>query len=214
MTPALQVHPLTWVALVIFAFFSGSLPFSVWLGQLFLKRDVRDYGDGNPGATNLFKAGSPALGILALILDVSKAAVPVGLGYHELGIRGIQMALIAIMPILGHSFSPFLRFRGGKALATVLGTWIGLTIWKASLAGVAVTLVGYALFSTSGWAAMLGLGGILVTLLTWLPDPLFLIVLVTQVLVLAWTHRNDLRQRPHLRAWLGNLLSFHHNKKS
>ncbi len=106
-----------WVPLVLIAFLCGSLPFSVWLGKLFLKVDVRQYGDGNPGAANVFRSGSKAVGLLALMLDVSKAAAPVGLSYYNLGIRGIPMYLIAIAPMLGHVFSPFLRFRGGKAIA-------------------------------------------------------------------------------------------------
>jgi glycerol-3-phosphate acyltransferase PlsY len=125
-----------WVALVLIAFLCGSIPFSVWLGKIFLGVDVRQFGDGNPGAANVFRSGSKVVGLLALILDVTKAAVPIGLSYFNLGVRGIPMFLIAIAPILGHIFSPFLGFHGGKALAVSLGVWIGLTIWKASLTGV------------------------------------------------------------------------------
>jgi glycerol-3-phosphate acyltransferase PlsY len=78
------------------------------------------------------------------MLDISKAAIPVGLSYYNLGIRGIPMYLIAIAPILGHVFSPFLQFHGGKAIAASLGVWIGLTIWKASLVGVVGTILGIA----------------------------------------------------------------------
>jgi glycerol-3-phosphate acyltransferase PlsY len=190
-----------WVLLVFIAFLFGSLPFSVWLGKLFLGVDVRQYGDGNPGAANVFRSGSKVVGLLALMLDVAKGAAPVGLSYFNLGIRGIPMYLIAIAPILGHIFSPFLKFRGGKAIAVSLGVWIGLTIWKASLAGVIGTVVGIALMTSSAWAVMLGLMGILMTLLIWIPDPLLLMVWVSQTLILIWTHRSDLRQRPHLRPW-------------
>src|SRR4030042_4542503 len=178
-----------WVPLVFIAFLCGSLPFSVWLGKLFLGVDGRQYGDGNPGAANVFKSGIKTIGLLALMLDVAKAAAPVGLSYFNLGIRGIPMYLIAIAPILGHVFSPFLRFRGGKALASALGVWIGLTIWKASLAGVTTTLIGIALLASSGWAVMLGLVGILAALLIWMPDPLLFLVWASEALILAWTHR-------------------------
>lgn len=86
------------------------------------------------------------------------------------------MFLIAIAPILGHRFSPFLRFRGGKAIAASLGVWIGLTIWRASLVGVIGTVIGITLLTSSGWAVMLGLAMILIVLLFWMPDPLLLIV--------------------------------------
>lgn len=197
---------LIWIYYFIIAFFCGSLPFSVWLGKLFTKRDIRAYGDGNPGATNVLRAGNKAAGLLVLILDISKAAVPVGLAYYNQGIRGFPMALIAIAPVLGHAFSPFLGFRGGKALATSLGVWIGLTIWKASLVAVIGILLGYALIPSPGWAVMIGEAFILTALLIWMPDPLLLLIWATQVLVLAWTHRADLSKRPHLRAQIYRLL--------
>jgi glycerol-3-phosphate acyltransferase PlsY len=198
---------MNWVTLVfiVLAFLCGSIPFSVWLGRLFLKEDVRRYGDGNPGAANVFRAGGKTVGLLALILDVTKGALPVGLAYQNMGVRGIPMFLIAMAPILGHVFSPFLSFRGGKAIATALGVWIGLTIWKASLAGVIGALIGIALTSVTGWAVMLGLAAILVTLLIWMPDPLLLLVWVGETLILAWTHRADLRQYPRLRPWITRL---------
>lgn len=190
------------IVMVLIAFLSGSFPFSVWLGKLLLRVDVRRYGDGNPGAANVFNSGSKAVGLLALILDISKAAAPVGLSYYNLGIRGIPMYLIAIAPILGHVFSPFLGFRGGKAIAASLGVWIGLTIWKASLVGVIGSIVGITLMTSSGWAVMLGLVIIILALLFWIPDPLLLMVWVSDTIILTWTHQFDLRKRPVLRPYL------------
>jgi glycerol-3-phosphate acyltransferase PlsY len=190
------------IAFILLAFICGSLPFSVWVGKLLVGQDVRQLGDGNPGATNVFKSGKPLAGLLALILDISKAAAPVGVAYFSLNIRGPSMFLIAIAPILGHAFSPFLHFRGGKALATALGVWIGLTIWKASLPAVAGVLIGIVLFTSAGWSVMLAMAGILVTLVIWRPESLFLGVWLAETLILAWTHRTDLLRRPHLRPWL------------
>ena len=193
---------MTWIALVIIAYLCGSLPFSVWLGKVFLRLDVRQYGDGNPGAANVFRSGSKFVGLISLLLDVTKAALPVGLSYYNLGMRGIPMLLIAIAPVLGHAFSPFLGFHGGKAIAATLGVWIGLTLWKASLAGVIGVLIGIVLTVSSGWAVLLGLAGILVVLLIWMPDPLLFLVLAVLTLILIWTHRADLHQSPRLRPWL------------
>jgi glycerol-3-phosphate acyltransferase PlsY len=193
---------MVWVALVLVSFLCGALPFSVWLGKLFVKVDVRKYGDGNPGAANVFRSGNKVMGLLALLLDISKAAAPVGIAYHNLGMLGIPMVCIAIAPILGHVFSPFLRFHGGKAISASLGVWIGLTIWKASLAGVMGTVIGITLMTSSAWSVMLGLAMILIALLAWIPDPLLLMVWVSETLILVWTHRQDLRHRPALRSWL------------
>ncbi len=192
------------VIFILVAFLCGSLPFSVWLGRIFLGLDVRHLGDGNPGAANVFRAGNRAAGFLALLLDISKAAAPVGLAYFNFGIRGVPMFLIAIAPMLGHVFSPFLGFRGGKAISTALGVWIGLTIWKASLAGVISAVIGIAIITPPGWSVILALGGILVALLLWMPDPLFFFVLLGEALILAWTHRTDLSHWPRVRPWLAH----------
>jgi glycerol-3-phosphate acyltransferase PlsY len=193
--------------MVLIAFVCGSLPFSVWVGKYLEKKDIRQFGDGNPGAMNVFRGGSKLAGLLALILDISKAAVPVGLAFFTLGIRGVPMALIATAPVLGHVFSPFLHFRGGKALAPSLGVWIGISIWQLSLPALAGVLIGAALFTPMGWAVMLAMASILVVILIWLPTPLFLVIWFAQTLILAWTHREDLRQGIHARPWLGKLLA-------
>ena len=198
---------MTWVGMAFIAFLCGSLPFSVWLGKLFVGVDVRQYGDGNPGSANVFRAGNKVVGLVALLLDVAKGAAPVGLCYYNLGIRGIPMYLIAIAPILGHVFSPFLKFHGGKAIAVSLGVWIGLTLWKASLVGVIFTIIGIAVMTPPGWSVMLGMGAILVSLLIWMPDALLLAVWASQTLILAWTHQSDLRKKPQMRPWLEKRLS-------
>lgn len=186
-------------ALILFAFLCGSLPFSVWVSQLFLHRDTRSYGDGNPGAANAFRAGGWRVGLTVLMLDISKAAAPVGLAYYTFALRGLPVFFISAAPLVGHVFSPFLRFKGGKALAVALGVWIGLTIWKLSLPAVLLILFWTALIRPVGWGLMLTLAGMLVILLAWLPDPLLICVLFGQVLFLGWTHRADLSQRPRFR---------------
>ena len=194
------------LALILIAFVCGSLPFSVWVGKIFLRLDVRQFGDGNPGATNVYKAGNKKIGLMALILDISKAAAPVGFAYYNLNIRGVSMFFIAIAPIFGHIFSPFLGFRGGKALATALGVWIGLTIWKVSLPAALSALIGIAIFTSPGWAVMFALVGILTTLIIWLPNPLLILIWAAETFILAWTHRSDLRHLPQLRPWLAKYI--------
>ena len=188
--------------MVFIAFLCGSLPFSVWIGRLLLGVDVRQFGDGNPGAANAFRAGNKLVGTLALLLDISKAAAPVGVAYFNLGMRGLDMFLVAMAPLLGHAFSPFLRFRGGKAIAAALGVWIGLTLWKASLPAVVGAVIGIALFTPPGWSVMCAMIGILLVLLIWLPDPLLLAVWLGETLLLVLKHRFDLRQGIHLRPWV------------
>lgn len=163
---------------------------------------MRRYGDGNPGATNAFRVGGAGVGLAALLLDVSKAAAPVGWAYFQAGITGWPMLLIATAPVLGHAFSPFLRFRGGKALAVAFGVWIGLTLWKLSLPALLLVLFWRRVIDVDGWAVMLALAVLLGIILLWMPAPLFVGVVIGQFIILGVKHLNDLRQRPHLRPWL------------
>jgi len=195
-----------WIIFVLIAYLCGSMPFSVWLGKLFLKKDVRNFGDGNPGAFNVIKSGSKTLGIIVLILDITKAAVPVGLAYNNYEIRGLPMALIAVAPVVGHAYSIFLRFHGGKAIGTALGSWIGLTIWELPLAGLIATLIGFGILSSPGWAILLGLIAILAVLLFWIPDKMLLLIWLVVAIVLVWKHRQDLSQAPKLRSWVSKLI--------
>jgi acyl phosphate:glycerol-3-phosphate acyltransferase len=183
----------------ILSFISGALPFSVWIGRYALKVDIRDYGDKNPGATNVLRAAGYGWFIVALMLDISKAAAPVGLAYYIFGWQGWEILPIALAPPLGHTFSPFLNWRGGKAIAAAFGVWIGLTIWTIPLVGVTSAILFTLLLTPSGWAVLIALLAILITLLAWISNPIFLVVWVSQTALLIYNHRADLVKRPRLR---------------
>ena len=187
---------LLWVAL---SFFAGALPFAVWVGRLVARRDIREVADHNPGATNVLRVAGPGWFVLAMALDISKAAAPVGLAYQIFGWRGWPMALIALAPSLGHAFSPFLGGKGGKAIAPVFGAMIGLTLWLTPLVGVASVALYLRLLRPNGWAVVLALLTVLVYLLAFRPDPLLIAVTIGQLALLAYTHRADLSRRPDLR---------------
>lgn len=194
---------LTWTFI---AFVAGSLPCSVWLGHLALQTDVRRYGDGNPGATNAWKAGGWRLGIPAILADYFKGCIPVALANFQAGLSDWALVPIALAPLLGHAFSPFLRFRGGKALATTFGIWTGLTLAEGPLVlGLLFGLV-LAVQNNDGWAVVLGnlaLGGYWLLRGAGLP---ILVIWSGNALLLAWKYRQKLGQAPHLRAWILNSL--------
>jgi glycerol-3-phosphate acyltransferase PlsY len=183
---------------IVIAFFCGSLPLSVWLGRLALGEEITEYGDNNPGAANVWRAGGPALGLLAVLLDFLKGAIPVGLANFVFGVEGVALVAVAIAPIAGHAFSPFLGFRGGKALAVTFGIWSGLTIW------IVPTILGIffgvylMLIKPDGWAVMIGVISLLVVLL-FIGNPLWLGVWAGMAVILGWKHRADLAQKPRLR---------------
>jgi glycerol-3-phosphate acyltransferase PlsY len=185
----------------IVSFLSGALPFSVWIGRLALQTDIRRYGDGNPGATNVLRSGGKGWAALALFLDVLKGAIPAGLAYFWAELSGWPLVAVALAPVLGHAFSPFLNFRGGKAVAVTFGIWAGLTLWAGpTLLGLALGLC-FAVVAVDGWAMILAMFGLLAYLLLVQAEPAFLVIWVGNIFILAWKHRTDLAQSPALRAW-------------
>jgi acyl phosphate:glycerol-3-phosphate acyltransferase len=187
------------IALVsLVAFLSGSLPFAVWTSRALAKRDVRAVGDGNPGAANAFRAGGVALGLAVLMLDVTKGVLPVVLA-RGLGLDGLTLALAAVLAVAGAAFSPFLGFRGGKALAVTLGTWIGLTLWTIPLVAVVSIVAATLLIEPDGWAVAVALAAMLVGVLLWVPDPWSPFALLLQSGIILWKHRSELARRPSRR---------------
>jgi glycerol-3-phosphate acyltransferase PlsY len=127
-------------------YLSGALPWSVWLGKWFYNVDPRQEGDGNPGALNAFRAGGRRLGTATLVLDFLKAFIPVAIVRWGVGFPADQLFWIALMPSLGHAFSIFLRFRGGRALVTWFGVWSALTLYEIPLVMGAAAIGGTLMF--------------------------------------------------------------------
>ena len=202
---------------IVVGFFLGSLPFSVWVGRLALRKDIRVYGDGNPGASNVLRAGGWGWGVLAFFLDYLKGAIPVGLAYQIAGFSGWPLVGIALAPVFGHAFSPFLRFRGGKAMATTLGIWTGLTIWQGPIVLGLGLGFWFLLLVGDGWAVLLAMLGLIVFLTFTSPQiygslvrpplrPDLLAIWLVNFALVAWKYRADLARRPGLRPWLRKLL--------
>ncbi len=191
MNPTLQL-----LLVCLIAFCSGALPFSVWLGKLIAKRDVRELGDHNPGAMNAFLTGNTILGLLVLLLDVTKGVLPVILTRIYLGYTDWHLAVVAFLPVLGHAFSPFLKLRGGKALAVLLGVWIGLTIWKIPLIGVLVIVAAKLLIKPDAWVVAVTLTAMALGVILWIRDGWMAAALLGHAIVILWKHRSDFHQRP------------------
>ena len=102
------------------AFLAGSIPFGLLLMKLAGKGDVRAQGSGNIGATNVMRSGGKALGIATLLLDTGKGFLPVCLAALA-GLGPEILAWVVLAAVAGHVFTPWLKFRGGKGVATALG---------------------------------------------------------------------------------------------
>ncbi len=180
------------------AFILGALPFSVWVGKALLNVDIRQFGDGNPGATNVLRAGSKAGYLLAVALDVSKGAIPAGLARNHYHLSGWPLVLICMAPVLGHAFSPFLHWSGGKALATSSGVWFALGI-PYFIAAVVAIVIWSLLVEPSGYAVALTM--LTMLLLLYLRDPgwTYTVIWLFQALIFLLKWRDDFRQRPRFR---------------
>lgn len=183
----------------LLAYVSGSLPFAAWTLRLVAGRDVRAVGDGNPGATNAFRAGGPALGGAVLLLDVTKGVLPVVVARDALGLGAWPLALVAVLPVVGAACSPFLGFRGGKALAVTLGTWIGLTIWTIPLVAVVAIVTATLLIEPDGWAVAAALAAMAIAVALGVPDRSQLATILLQTGIILWKHRTELARPPRRR---------------
>ena len=113
-------------ALVSYLF--GSIPFGYLFTKILLKKDIRNVGSGNIGATNVLRTGNKLIGYLTLVLDIAKAVVPVifiKLNYPDL------VYISALCAFLGHIFPIWLKFKGGKGVATLVGILLSINIYYA-----------------------------------------------------------------------------------
>lgn len=164
----------------------GSIPFGLLLGKLAGYGDIRRVGSGNIGATNVLRTGNKALALATLLLDGGKGAAAAALAARW----GEGAALIAATTaVLGHDFPVWLRFRGGKGMATTLGVLLAMA-WPAGLLACAVWLVTAAAFRFSSLAALAALASAPLLML-WLADaPRALVAALLALLGFARHHAN------------------------
>ena len=137
--------------LIVIAYILGSIPNALWIGKVFRGIDIREHGSKNTGSTNAARVLGAKLGILTLILDISKGAIPVARSFfmkadlleNMTGISSLDPIMVGIFAIIGHSFSLFMKFKGGKAVATTVGVFTVL-VPKALLLAAVVFFVIFA----------------------------------------------------------------------
>jgi glycerol-3-phosphate acyltransferase PlsY len=180
----------------------GCLPFSYWVGRYLLKKDIRKYGDGNPGATNVWKAGGAIPYVLAVLLDAFKAAIPIWLAQHYFQIDGWQLALVATAPLLGNAFTPFLHFNGGTGVAVVYGAWLALTGWVGPVIMAASFGLLFIFIRETPWCVIIGMF-ILIAFLLVLEYPLHLVGACAGHDAIMWyKRRRNFTHWPILQNWI------------
>jgi len=131
----------TTLLLVLAGYLLGSIPFGLILAKMLGGKDVRQHGSGNIGATNVSRVVGPLAGILTLVFDAAKGAAAVWLAAYFAGHSASAMIFAGAAALLGHCFPVWLRFKGGKGVATALGIFIALCPWAALAAFVLFLLV-------------------------------------------------------------------------
>ncbi|AUW94006.1 MAG: glycerol-3-phosphate 1-O-acyltransferase PlsY [Sulfobacillus thermotolerans] len=178
------------IGIVIVAFFLGAIPFGYLLARLRFQTDIRQHGSQNIGATNVARTFGLSIGLIVLGLDALKGILAVQLAYWVTPAHPAWAALAGFFAVLGHVFSPFMRFKGGKGIACGLGVVISL-FWPAAL-GAALVFAGVVLiFRIVSVASLMGMIAALVTL--WAAGrfvDLWYFAVPTVILAL-WAHRKN-----------------------
>ena len=142
---------------ILISYLIGSIPSAYLYGKFLKGIDIRQHGSGNVGATNVFRVLGKWPGIIVLVLDILKGVVAVVLVFDALGLTGVfERIVLAVAVVSGHNWTIFLKFKGGKGIATSLGVLIGLTIRIAAIRPVllATILVWLACFLPTGLVSL------------------------------------------------------------
>jgi glycerol-3-phosphate acyltransferase PlsY len=177
--------------LIAVGYLLGSIPFGVILTRIFGAGDLRQIGSGNIGATNVLRTGRKGLAAATLVLDGAKGAVAVLLARHFLPELGDQGAMIAGgAAVIGHCYPVWLKFRGGKGVATLLGLALALA-WPIGLVFAVVWLGTVLLLRISSLGGMLGAASAPIAALA-LGHPVYAIGLAGLAVVVLWRHRENI----------------------
>ena len=173
----------------IFSYLIGSIPFGLILTKIFLKKDIREIGSGNIGATNVLRTGNKLIGYSTLILDVLKAVIPVL--YVKINFPDTEY-ISALCAFLGHVFPVWLKFKGGKGVATYIGILFSLNIIFGLVFGVCWLMI----FLISKYSSLASLIGSLsipvyILILEGLENVFFYVIMF---ILIFFTHRENIKR--------------------
>ena len=177
------------ILVMLASYFMGSIPFGYILTKLFLKKDIRDIGSGNIGATNALRTGNKAVGYGTLILDISKAVLPVlfiKFNYTD------YIYVSSLCVFIGHLFPVWLKFKGGKGVATYVGILFCIDVMFGFIF-IATWLIFYLIFKYSSLSSLASTLSLPVYLLFFLNGQNIIFFLIMFVLIF-FTHRENIKR--------------------
>ena len=175
------------IIVTIYSYFLGSIPFGFILTKIFLKQDIRETGSGNIGATNVLRTGNKFLAILTLVLDFLKGymTIIITLKYFN-----DLILLSALICLLGHIFSIWLKFKGGKGVATYLGILLALSV-NYFLIFIIVWVSILLIFKYSSLSSILATFGIFIYEYFFLENNILSFLFISFIIIL-YAHRSNI----------------------
>jgi len=178
--------------MVLFGYLLGSVPFGILVGRMFYGVDPRTVGSGNIGTANSMRAFGRTGAVLVLLGDAIKGALPTFIAVHYMEAAWMA-ALVGLATVVGHNWSVFLRFRGGKGVATTLGVVIVLS-FPAAVAFGAVWLATAGLTRYASLASILASAAVPVTMFL-LHDPMSYVYYgIVALALIVWRHESNIRR--------------------
>ena len=189
------------ILLMALAYILGSVPNALWIGKVFKGIDIREHGSRNTGSTNAARVLGAKLGILTLILDVSKGLVPTLMAillkadfFENLTrISNLDYVLVGICAILGHVFSIFMNFKGGKAVATTLGVFL-ILVPKAILFAAIVFFVVFAISRYVSLSSVLAAISLPIFIYFLYQQTIYVILGILIAILIAVKHRSNIER--------------------
>ena len=170
----------------LLSYLLGSIPFGFLLTKIFLKKDIRDIGSGNIGATNVLRGGNKVIGYATLILDISKAILPVifvKFNYPNL------IYITSLCVFLGHLFPIWLKFKGGKGVATYLGVILALSYKFFLIFGISWLVLSF-LFRYASLSSILS--SLIVFVYSYFFNNSFSLIIFIFFIIIIYTHRENI----------------------
>ena len=183
---------ITELGLIVAAYLIGSISSAIIVCRLMGLPDPRSEGSNNPGATNVLRIGGKKAAALTLLGDMLKGVLPVAAG-HLLDVSTLTFALAAMAAFLGHLYPVFFGFKGGKGVATALGTQFGLH-WGIGLAVAGIWLFMAKVVKISSLSALVSMAlAPVIIYLIWPADELIVMQIIMSI-ILFWRHKSNIQR--------------------
>ncbi|WP_294761930.1 glycerol-3-phosphate 1-O-acyltransferase PlsY [uncultured Lactobacillus sp.] len=181
------------ILIFILAYLIGSFPTGVIVGKIFFAEDIRNYGSGNIGTTNSFRVFGPFAGSVVLIADVLKGTLATNLPrIFHLNVPKYILLISGGLAILGHTFSIFLKFKGGKAVATSAGLFLG---YNLKFFGICALIFLPLVFITSYVSLSSLIAVVLIFIATFFFHDVFLEIIVGCIMIILFIrHRSNIKR--------------------